>query len=77
MDAISFVVGLQSKDLRGKQLKDLVFKASADEDICALPPLRIRGAASDGSALFARSDVAPTGGCQLESAAPWPQRACT
>ena len=34
MDAISFVVGLQSKDLRGKQLKDLVFKSSADEDIC-------------------------------------------
>mmetsp|Transcript_13773 Transcript_13773/g.37285 ORF Transcript_13773/g.37285 Transcript_13773/m.37285 type:complete len:1277 (-) Transcript_13773:524-4354(-) len=33
MDAISFVVGLQSKDLRGKQLKDLVFKSSADEDI--------------------------------------------
>ena len=29
MDAISFVVGLQSKDLRGKQLKDLVFRSSA------------------------------------------------
>ena len=29
MDAISFVVGLQSKDLRGRQLKDLVFRSSA------------------------------------------------
>eukprot|EP00316_Scyphosphaera_apsteinii_P022800 CAMPEP_0119313214 /NCGR_PEP_ID=MMETSP1333-20130426/28260_1 /TAXON_ID=418940 /ORGANISM="Scyphosphaera apsteinii, Strain RCC1455" /LENGTH=1316 /DNA_ID=CAMNT_0007317997 /DNA_START=36 /DNA_END=3986 /DNA_ORIENTATION=- len=31
MDAISFVVGLQSKDLRGKQLKDLVYKRSGDD----------------------------------------------
>ena len=44
MDAISFVVGLQSKDLRGKQLKDLVFKASADEDICAPPTQALHSA---------------------------------
>ena len=31
MDAISFVVGLQSKDLRGKLLTDLIFKTSADD----------------------------------------------
>ena len=37
MDAISFVVGMQSKDLRGKQLKDLVYRASA-EDTGAPPP---------------------------------------
>ncbi|KAJ1626897.1 P-loop containing nucleoside triphosphate hydrolase protein [Pavlovales sp. CCMP2436] len=28
MDAISFVLGVQSRDLRGKQLKDLIFRAS-------------------------------------------------
>lgn len=30
MDAISFVVGLQSKELRGKQLRDLVYRGSSD-----------------------------------------------
>lgn len=30
MDAISFVVGLQSKELRGKQLKDLIYRSSND-----------------------------------------------
>lgn len=30
MDAISFVVGLQSKELRGKQLKDLIYRCSSD-----------------------------------------------
>lgn len=28
MDAISFVVGLQSKELRGKQLKDLIYRST-------------------------------------------------
>ena len=26
MDAVSFAVGLQSKDLRGRQLKDLIYR---------------------------------------------------
>lgn len=30
MDAISFVVGLQSKELRGKQLKDLIYRSTSD-----------------------------------------------
>lgn len=49
MDAISFVVGLQSKDLRGKQLKDLVFKSSADEDICAQFPAKLASRRSPDS----------------------------
>ena len=31
MDGISFCVGLSSKDLRGKQLKDLIYRASSDK----------------------------------------------
>ena len=30
MDGISFVVGLNSRDLRGKQLKDLIYRAQGD-----------------------------------------------
>ena len=30
MDGISFGVGLNSKDLRGKQLKDLIYRATSD-----------------------------------------------
>ena len=30
MDAIAFVAGLTSRDLRGKQLKDLIYRASSD-----------------------------------------------
>lgn len=30
MDAISFVVGMHSKDLRGKQLKDLIYRNTMD-----------------------------------------------
>jgi structural maintenance of chromosome 1 len=32
MDAVSFAVGLQSKDLRGRQLKDLIYRADGDSD---------------------------------------------
>ena len=31
MDAVSFVVGLSSKDLRGRQLKDLIYRATTDK----------------------------------------------
>ena len=31
MDALSFVVGLRSSELRGKQLKDLIFRCSSDK----------------------------------------------
>ena len=30
MDAVGFAVGLQSKDLRGRQLKDLIYRADGD-----------------------------------------------
>jgi len=30
MDAVSFAVGLQSKDLRGRQLKDLIYRADGE-----------------------------------------------
>ena len=31
MDAISFAVGVQSKDLRGRQLKDLIYRSTTDD----------------------------------------------
>jgi len=31
MDAISFSVGVQSKDLRGRQLKDLIYRSTTDD----------------------------------------------
>jgi hypothetical protein len=66
MDAISFNVGLRSNELRGKQLKDLVYRSSADDGHrMLLWPSAVLGfhyfphicnarAATDGERVFSR-----------------------
>ena len=43
MDAISFAVGVQSKDLRGRQLKDLIYRSTTDDGTGVPRPSPVRG----------------------------------
>ena len=45
MDAISFVVGMQSRDLRGKKMEDLIFRRGADDNEGTRARARPRGSA--------------------------------
>jgi hypothetical protein len=61
MDAISFAVGVQSKDLRGRQLKDLIYRSTTD----------------DGTGVQRPSPVARRGGGGLEGPCPFCCAACS
>ena len=39
MDAVSFAVGVQSKDLRGRLLKDLIYRSTTDDGTGARRPI--------------------------------------
>ena len=49
MDAISFAVGVQSKDLRGRQLKDLIYRSTSDDGTGGRRPSRQSGEAGRAS----------------------------
>jgi len=57
MDAISFVLGVQSRDLRSSQMKDLIFRppGNTDEDLSASATLIYKAEDSDEETRFARS----------------------
>jgi structural maintenance of chromosome 1 len=57
MDAISFVLGVQSRDLRSSQMKDLIFRppGTTDEDLSASATLVYKAEDSDEETLFSRS----------------------
>ena len=54
MDAVSFAVGVQSKDLRGRLLKDLIYRSTTDDGTGARRPIAPSGPPS------ATSDVRHT-----------------
>ena len=58
MDAVSFAVGLQSKDLRGRQLKDLIYRADGDSDAGQPPSEPRERRESSPPALPARAEGA-------------------
>ena len=49
MDAISFAVGVQSKDLRGRQLKDLIYRSTKDDGTGVQCPSPVGGRRGGGS----------------------------
>ena len=57
MDAISFVLGVQSRDLRSSQMKDLIFRppGNTDEDLSASATLIYKAEDSDEETRFART----------------------
>ena len=50
MDAISFAVGVQSKDLRGRQLKDLIYRSTKDDGTGVQCPSPVGGRRGGGLA---------------------------
>ena len=67
MDAICFVVGLHSKELRGKQLKDLIYRSTKDigdgqrrrRRGCAHSPSHREPASADSRSPAPRPRLAP------------------